>query len=174
VKGLANHRSSGPPCRAAASACSLLTSMIRPQAVQVSRYFVPTEKSGMKNSENLRLCLLQLEPHHPVGQTAGRHLCYRSGCGVELKQAMARITDDSAGVVGPGDDLDRAGERLVGDGLHLSWIRRRGRRLQVVDGLMHLPTVPIRRAPPGEVRSSPDQREDSVGDVVTVQILASR
>src|SRR5688500_10083418 len=26
------------------------------------------------------------------------------------------------------------------------------------------PTVPIRRAPPGEVRSSPDQREDSVGE----------
>src|SRR5215217_3368390 len=83
---------------------------------------------------------------------------------MELKQATARITDDPAGVVGPGDDLDRAGECLVRDGVYLSWIRRRDRRLQVVDGRMHLPTVRVRRAPPGEVRSSPDQREDSVGE----------
>jgi hypothetical protein len=54
VKGLANHRSSWPTCRGAASACSLLTSMIRPQAVQVSRYLC-RPRSGMKNSENLRL-----------------------------------------------------------------------------------------------------------------------
>ena len=83
---------------------------------------------------------------------------------MELKQATAGITDDPTGVVGPGDDLDRAGERLVRDGVHLSRIRRRDRRLQVVDGFMHLPTVRIRRAPPREVRSSPDQREDSVGE----------
>src|SRR5215207_9901463 len=39
------------------------------------------------------------------------------------------------------------------------------RRLQVVDGgHMHLPTVRVRRASPGEVRSSPDQREDGVGE----------
>jgi hypothetical protein len=67
---------------------------------------------------------------------------------MELEQATARITDDPAGVVGPGDDLDRAGERLVYDGVHLSRIRRRDRCLQVVDGLMHLPTVRVRRAPP--------------------------
>ena len=36
----------------------ILTSMIRPQAVQLSRYFVLTENSGMKKSENLRLCLV--------------------------------------------------------------------------------------------------------------------
>jgi hypothetical protein len=107
---------------------------------------------------------VELEPHHPVGQTAGRHLCCRSDCGVELEQATAGTTDDPAGVVGPGDDLERAGERLMRDGVDLSWIRRRDRRLQVVDGLMHLPTLRIRRAPPREVRSSPDQREDSVGE----------
>ena len=83
---------------------------------------------------------------------------------MELKQATARITDDPTGVVSPGDDLDRAGERLARDGVHLSWISRRDRRLQVVDGLMNLPTVRIRRALPGEVRSSPDQRENSVGE----------
>lgn len=38
------------------SACAPVISMTRPQAVQVSRYFVPTENSGMKNSENSRLC----------------------------------------------------------------------------------------------------------------------
>jgi hypothetical protein len=107
---------------------------------------------------------VELEPHHPVGQIAGRHLCCGSGCGMELEQATAGITDDPAGVVGPGDALDGAGERLVRDGVHLSRIRRRDRRLQVVDGLMHLPTVRIRRAPPRQVRSSPDQREDSIGE----------
>jgi hypothetical protein len=39
--------------------------------------------------KNLRLCLLELEPHHPVGQTAGRHLCCRSACGVELERRQA-------------------------------------------------------------------------------------
>ena len=58
VKTWPNQRRSGPTCRAAASACTLLTSMIRPQAVQLSRYFVPTENSGMKKSENLRFCLV--------------------------------------------------------------------------------------------------------------------
>jgi hypothetical protein len=58
VKGRPDYRRSGPTCRAAVSACALLTSMVRPQAVQVSRYFVPTENSGMKNSENLRRCLV--------------------------------------------------------------------------------------------------------------------
>ena len=114
---------------------------------------------------------IELEPHHPVDQIAGRHLCCRSDRGMELEQATAGTTDDPTGVVGPGDDLDRAGERLVRDGIHLSPIRRRDRRLQVVDGFMHLPTVRARRAPPGKVRSSPDQREDGVGGRVTVQIL---
>ena len=58
VKTWPNQRRSGPTCRAAASACTLLTSIIRPQAVQLSRYFVPTENSGMKKSENLRFCLV--------------------------------------------------------------------------------------------------------------------
>ena len=54
VKALAE----SPQVRAAVSACSLLTSMIRPQAVQLSKYFAPTENSGMKKSENLRFCLV--------------------------------------------------------------------------------------------------------------------
>jgi hypothetical protein len=37
----------------------------------------------------MRPCLLELEPHHPVGQTAGRHLCCRSGCEVELERRHA-------------------------------------------------------------------------------------
>jgi len=107
---------------------------------------------------------VELEPHHPVDQIASRHLCCRCDRGMELEQATAGTTDDPAGVVGPGDNLDRTGERLVRDGVHLSRARRRDRRLQDVDGLMHLPTVRVRRAPSGEVRSSPDQREDGVGE----------
>jgi hypothetical protein len=83
---------------------------------------------------------VELKPHHPVDQIAGRHLCCRSDRGMELQQATAGTTDD---VIGPGDNLDRAGERLVRDGVHLSRIRRRDRRLQDVDGLMHLPTVRV-------------------------------
>jgi hypothetical protein len=107
---------------------------------------------------------VELEPHHPGGQIAGRHLCCRGNRGMKLEEATASTTDDPAGVIGLNDDLDRAGECLVRDGIHLSRIRRRNRRLQDVDGLMHPPTVRIRRAPPGQVRSSPNQREDSVGE----------
>jgi hypothetical protein len=132
---------------------------------------VPTKKSGMKNSENLRLCLLELEPHHPVGQIAGRHLCCRTGCGMQLEQATASITDDPTGVVGPGDDLERAGERLVGDGVQLSWIRRRDRRLQLSTALCIWRPCPfdaLHRERSAPVRISGRTVSASV---VTVQIL---
>jgi hypothetical protein len=52
-------------------------------------------------------------------------MCRRSDRRMELEQTTAGTTDDFTGVVGPGDDLDRAGERLVRDGVRLSRIRRR-------------------------------------------------
>jgi hypothetical protein len=57
---------------------------------------------------------------------------------VEVEEAPAGVADDAAGIVGAGDDLDRAGERLVCHGVNVGWIAGGDRCFEDVHGLVHL------------------------------------
>jgi hypothetical protein len=69
-----------------------------------------TQGRGVRDWVELEIVdvALELELHHPVDQLACRHAGSGSTAGVKGEQSTAGVTDDSAGVVGPGDDLDRA------------------------------------------------------------------
>lgn len=81
---------------------------------------------------------------------------------MEVEESSARVADDAAGVVGAGDDLDRAGESLVGDGVPLG---RPGSLilLEDVDRLVHVSAVSVGGAPAVQIAPAADQWEHVLG-----------
>ena len=78
---------------------------------------------------------------------------------MEVEKSAAGVADDAAGVIGPGDDLDRARERLVGHRVDLDGIGGRDRCFEDVDGRVHLCAVRFRRAPAVQLGSRPNEGE---------------
>ncbi len=106
---------------------------------------------------------VELERDHPVDELRGSDAGPRRGLRVECKQPSARVADDAVGVVGSRDDLERAGQGLVGHGVHIRRVSGRRACLQYVDGLMHLSSMCVGRTASVEVDARADEGEYLVG-----------
>lgn len=102
---------------------------------------------------------IELELDHPVDQSCDVRVGRLRCSWMQREQTPARVTDDAAGVVSPGDHLDRTGERSMGDFVDLDRVHRRHCRLKDVVASVHLPAVRVRRMPPMQVSARTDQRE---------------
>ncbi len=124
-----------------------------------------SERGGVRDGIDLEVVdvPVELELHHPVDQLARSDTGRRRDRRMQREQSTTRATDDPAGIVCAGDHFDSARQRGMHHRIHLSRVRRTERSFEHIDRLVHLATMLVRRAPPAQIRPSPDKWKDSVG-----------
>jgi hypothetical protein len=84
--------------------------------------------------------------------------------GMQFQKAAAGVTDDAAGVIGAGDDFDRAAQCFVGHRVRLGRISRRQRGVEDVQGLVHPLSVVVGCGPSVDIGPGTNQGQDPVGE----------
>jgi len=107
---------------------------------------------------------VELEPHHPIDEFRRRNVGGGGDLGMQFQKPPARVADDAAGVIGAGDDFDRAAQCFVGHRVRLGWISCRQRGLEDVQGDVHLVSVVVGYGPSVDIGPGTNQWQDPVGE----------